>query len=119
MDEVVAEVAEEDDGPQLKLFSPAVDAVQSLVEVAEELNQKRPETLNRTIIHKCCLEQNFTILQLHLGRFQNTTEAAELSESGLKTGEASFVVEHISKLVNELDMYGNNALQLACIYPIY
>ena len=44
------------DEPQPKLFSPAVDAAQSLQEVVEELNQKKPETLNRTIIHKCCLE---------------------------------------------------------------
>jgi hypothetical protein len=46
----------EADEPQPKLFSPAVDAAQSLQEVVEELNQKKPETLNRTIIHKCCLE---------------------------------------------------------------
>ena len=62
-------------------------------------------------------------MELHLGRFQNTTEAAELnvslSDSVNKTGDFSFIDKHISRLVNDVDIYGNNALQLACIYPIY
>lgn len=45
----------EDDEAKRKLFKPAVDG-QSLQEVVQELNQKKTETLNRTIIHKCCIE---------------------------------------------------------------
>jgi len=56
MEEVPEPEQDEEDQQQPKLFSPAVDAEQSLHEVVQELNQKKTETLNRTIIHKCCLE---------------------------------------------------------------
>jgi len=79
------------------------DINQEKKQVLEDIKYKDPSQMNRNIIHKCSLDQNDKILSSYIQSIKESSKSAN-------------VLQNVTQIINEVDIYNNNALALACVY---
>lgn len=79
--------------------------IEQRAEVIKDLKDRDKNNVMRTIIHKCSLDQNLKILKMLFENLKNHSEPGEY-------------MENVREITRMQDLYGNNALALACIYNL-
>jgi ankyrin repeat protein len=89
-------------------------------ELIDDLEFKDKDQMNRTILHKVSLDQNFAILKMHLSKIQSFKLHLKRNKEKKRVLQPrdEKINIRIDQLLEAKDENGNTALMLACVHAI-